>query len=1093
MKFYLFREINVSTKQFIRKMRTTCLLLFVLASGVFATPGSSQVAKVSINLKNAAVAQVLDAIESQTDYLFVYSKDEVDLVRKISVEAEQQSVAEVLTNVFDKTNIVYAMEGTNIMLMERSSAQQQGKKVTGKVTDSGGSSLPGVSVVVKGTTTGVITDNNGNYSLSNLPENATLQFSFVGMKTQEIAVGSKSAINVTLAEETTAIEEVVAIGYGVVKKSDFTGSLSQIKSAAINQVPATNVLQALNGKASGVQVLQNDGSPGGAISIRIRGNNSLRGNNEPLYVIDGFPSSPTVLNNSDIESIEILKDASSTAIYGSRGANGVVLITTKRGKEGRTNVDFETSYTSQSLIKKLDLMNAKEYAQFSNIQQLNDTGKEFFSQSDINNFGTGTNWLDLVTQTAPILATSLNINSGNAKTKFSISGSTFLQDGIVKGSDYNRYSFRSNIDHKFNNFFSASLSSTFSRINTKRKDSGTGSRGNTLMTSAMGAPPTFSPYKDDGTYRVLRIGYPFVATDLWNPVNLLNEQNVQSTANSQLINGALIFNPVEKLTIKVAGGIENIDTRSDNYSTRKLEKSSGAAYIGTNQYTSLLNENTISYNNTFNDKHSISVLAGFTYQDFLTKTFSGGGIGFLSDNFETSNLGAAETPVPQASGYVKSVLLSYLGRVNYSYAGKYLATISYRADGSSKFSNDNKWGYFPSAALAWKVSEEDFLKNNNTISDLKIRTSFGASGSQAIEPYVTLNQLFAGKAVFNDAVYTSFSPGTNLPASLKWETTEQLDFGVDLGILQNRILFTADYYIKNTKDLLNAVSLPASQGFATTIQNVGKVQNKGFDFGLDAKVFTGVFKWTLNANISANRNKVVKLYDGADIYGYPATHNSMSGTMNILREGQPVGRFFGFVEDGYDANGKIKYKDLDNSGSVNDLDRTYIGDPNPGFIYGLNSEMSFKNFELSIFLQGSQGNDIYNLSKVSYAYDYGFGLNMIKEVLDDHWTPATPNAKYPKISLTNYRVSDRFVEDGSYLRLKNIQLAYNMPVEYLKLKWIKSLQVYLSGQNLLTLTKYSGWDPEVNATGAANTTTFGIDDNRYPNSKSFTVGIRARF
>lgn len=1082
----------------VRIMKLTGIMILVALMQVSASVYSQT--KFNLKGNNTSIESVLKEIENQSEFFFLYNNKQIDVTQKINIDVAGKTIEDALETILKKTGIHYLMKDRQIVLYNgdlnsltntigEARVGQQQKSVSGKVTDNNGQPLPGVSVTIKGTANGTITNVDGEYSLSNIPANAVLQFSFVGMKTQEILVEGKTSIHITMQEETIGIDEVVAIGYGTIKKSDLTGSVSQVKSGELNAFPSSNLLQALSGRSSGVQVIQNTGAPGASTSIRIRGANSIQGNNEPLYVVDGFPiNNPTALNNSDIESIEVLKDASSTAIYGSRGANGVVLITTKRGKEGKNSVDFESSYSSQSLIKKLDLMNAREYATLYNAKAINDGVAPYFTESEINDFGNGFDWQDLIYGTAPILTTSLNIMGGNEKTKFSVSGSVHNQDGIIKGSNYNRYSIRTNLDHQFSKKFSASLSSTLTRIDTDRKDSGGGARGNSLIASQF-APPTLTPYNDDGTYRVLAVVYPFVAPDLINPLNFINEQSSVIRANIALINAALVFTPVEDLMIKISGGIENRDDRTDSYTTRDFINSDGSASVSTSQYISLLNENTISYNHSFNEDHQISALAGVTYQDFVTTNLSGSGTGFLSDIFETYDLSAAITPGIPGSGYSKSVLLSYLGRVNYNFKNKYLATVSYRADGSSKFSKGNKWGYFPSAALAWRISEEDFLKDNRLISNLKLRTSWGATGSQAIGPYVTLNQLSSGKTVFNDALYNSFAPGTNLPGNLKWETTEQTDFGLDIGILENLVLITADYYIKNTKDLLNTVVLPSSLGFTRTIQNVGKVQNKGFELGLDAQLFRKEnFKWNMNANISFNRNKVVKLYNGEDILTGSVSVVALQDNTSILREGRPIGQFWGYLENGYDDNGKIKYVDLEPDETLTADDKTYIGDYNPDFTYGINSSMTYKNFELNIFLQGTYGNDLFNLSSVTYAYDFVSGLNMIRDVLNNSWTPTNTNAKYPVISRnTTVNISDRFIEDGSYLRLKNIQLAYTFPVQKLKSNLIQSLQIYASGQNLLTFTGYSGWDPEVNSSG------LGIDNKTYPMSKSFTFGFRARF
>lgn len=988
----------------------------------------------------------------------------------------------------------------NLISVIPSSGQESGNEaevtITGTVSDPNGEPLIGVTITVEGTEIGTVTDAEGNYSIS-VPEGSSLLFSSVGFETQSIAIGDQSILNVTLTEEVAALDEVVVIGYGTQRRSDLTGSVSQVSAREVNAFPATNVLQSLSGRAAGVQVSQTTGAPGAGLNVRIRGTNSIQGGNEPLYVVDGFPifgNNPTVLNNVDVESIEILKDASATAIYGSRGANGVIIITTKQGRAGDTRVDVDFSYSEQTLRKELDLMNAQEYAQFYNLQAINDNVDPYFSQAEIDGFGAGFDWQDFVFQKAPMQSSAVNVNGGNEKTRFSVSGSYLGQEGIVKGSDYNRYSLRSNVDHDISDKFHVNLSSTFSNLTTARRDSDGGARGNTMIGAAISAAPTLTPYNDDGSYRVLANSYPFVAPDIINPINFINEQSNEIKANVFLANAALNFKPIPDLTIKISGGIENRDDRTDGYTSRRFINSNGNASVSTSQFRSLLSENTISYDKTLNDIHRISAVIGVTYQNFLTTFLAGSGVGFLTDISESHDLGAAENPGIPGSGYAKSELLSYLGRINYSFNDKYLFTVSFRSDGSSKYSEGNKWGYFPSGAVAWRISEEDFLKDSKLISDLKLRGSWGITGSQAINAYATLNQLGSGKTVFGNELYTTFAPGTRLPGDLKWETTEQTDFGLDLGLFQNRILLTADYYIKNTRDLLNTVTLPSSLGFTTTLQNIGEVQNKGFELGVDANVFSGKFNWDLVGNISFNRNKVIKLSDGEDILGAFVDVIVIRDNLNLLREGRPIGQFWGYLEDGYDETGQINYRDLDNDGSITANDKTYIGDPNPDFIYGLNSIMSYSNFELTLFLQGSQGNDIFNLSSVPSTMDYSSGVNMPREVLLDHWSPSNIQAKYPIISRnTSVLVSNRFVEDGSYIRLKNIQLAYNFPVQNFGIDWMYQLQLYVSGQNLWTGTDYSWWDPEINSRGGGNSTAQGIDHYSYPTSKTFTVGIRAGF
>lgn len=1074
-----------------RKKFFSCIQI-VFALFLFVSLANAQNQKVQLSGANLTLKAAFKQIEQQTEMSVDYDAEVINTSRQVPTVTKTLTVNELLKQLLRNTGYTYTFEGTHILIKVQQFEGMK-KKVTGTISDETGLSVIGANVVEKGTTNGVITDLNGNFTIE-VADNAILKVSYVGYSTSEMRVGNRTHLAIQIKEDAELLDEVVVIGYGVVKKSDLTGSVSSVKSEEVNAYPSANLLQAISGKTSGMEIKQNTGAPGGSISVRIRGANSVQGSNEPLYVVDGFPisGSPTNLNNSDIESIEILKDASATAIYGSRGANGVVMITTKQGKTGKTRVELDASYTTQSLVKKLDLMNATEYAQFYNMQQLNDTGNEYFTADQIAGFGEGYDWQDLIFRNAPILRTNLSITGGNEKTQFMLGGSVYMQDGIIKGSDYDRYSLQAKINHKVNKYFAVNFSSSLTRAETDRKDSGGGARGSSMISSAISAPPTLTPYNEDGSYRVLATEYPFVATDIINPVNFINEQSNHVRKNSVLANVSFIITPISDLTIKIMGGIQNNDELTSGYKSLQFLHSSGNASLKAAQFTSLLSENTVNYSKRIG-KHSFSVLGGFTYQNFLDTNVSGSGTGFLNDVFDVYSLQSASTPGIPSSFYAKSVLLSYLARVNYSFNDKYLLTASIRRDGSSRFSDGNKWGNFPSAAFAWRVSNEDFLKDVKALSNLKVRASWGKTGSQAIAAYATLNTLSNGKVIFDDALYNTFAPGTRLPGDLKWETTEQYDFGVDIG-LWNRLNITLDGYLKNTSDLLNTVILPSSSGYTSTIRNVGKVQNKGFEASVDARILTGEVKWNVNANISFNRNKVKKLNGGEDIYGGSVNAVVISDETNILREGYPIGQFYGYLENGYDSEGRIVFKDLDGDNVITKNDKTFIGDPNPDFIYGFTTDVGYKGFELSLFFQGSQGNDLFNASAISNTIDYGFGLNMPKEVFYNHWTPENVNAKYPAISYnTTVKVSDRFIENGSFLRLRNIQLTYNLPVKKLHWKWINDIQVYASGQNLLTFTKYSWWDPEVNSFGGSSSTSQGIDFNSYPSSKSYTFGVRFGF
>lgn len=918
-----------------------------------------------------------------------------------------------------------------------------------------------------------------------------------------MAVNGNAVADASLSATNDKLGEIVVIGYGAVRKRDLTGAVSQVKSKDLNVFATPSPLQALQGRAAGVQVVQNSGAPGGSISVRIRGTNSVQGSNEPLYVVDGFPlnGSLSLLNNADIESMEILKDASAIAIYGSRGANGVVLITTKKGRAGEVRIDYESDYTVQRPTKKLKLMNPRQYTEFYNEQATNDNLARYFTQAQVDSFGSaqGTDWQDLILRNAPQFYNVLTVSGGAAKTRFSVSGGIFKQEGIVRNSDYNRYSLRGNVDQDISSKFTLSYSTNLTRIESQRQNSGQGNRGGSLISAMISAPETLAPYVN-GVYRNLSTSYPFISNVIINPVAYINENFDNVKANKILANVAVTYKPAPGLSIRVSGGIENEDNMTTFYgngftSTNGIVSSTttGSANVSSSNVTSLLNENIVNYIKSFGN-HSLTATAGFTYQSFKFANVFGSGSGFISNVQGPYDLGAAGTPGVPGSSYSDWLLLSGLGRLNYSFKEKYMATVSFRADGSSRYSEGNKWGYFPAVALAWRLSREKFFANQSFLSDLKLRGSWGKTGSTAISPYQTLNSLNTNQTIFGDALFVTYAPGSRLPASLKWETTAQTDIGVDFAFLKSRIRGGVDYYIKNTTDLLNTVSLPSSLGYTNTIRNIGKMQNKGLEVTLEADIVRGQnFRWDVSANVAFNRNKVVKLYNGEDVLGESINITVVNDYINRLREGEAIGKFYGFKEIGYDATGKILYEDRDKNNVINALDKTFIGDPNPKYIFGLNTNLSYKAFELSVFFQGSQGNDLFNLSFVGQTLDYGFGLNMPEEVYLNHWTPTNTAAKYPKISRTTAtQISDRFVEDGSYVRLKNIQLAYNIPVQK-AVKWFRSAQVYLSGRNLITITGYSGYDPEINTYGGSNSIRQGIDHYSYPSSKAITVGIRTGF
>ncbi len=1084
------------------------LLTLAFAGFAYASDISAQVLDkpISTDFQNISLRSALTRIERLTDVKFLYQSQVIPASVRVTLSTARGPLSKVLEKLLGPHNIDFEAEGNQIILTKKyasldAPASNSGNNevaalsISGLVTDEENSPLPGVNILVKGTTNGTTSDMDGRYTLDVSDANVVLIYSFIGYTSKEITVGGQNEINVKMEPDIQSLQEVVVVGYGEVKKSDLTGSVSSIKTEELNAYPTTNIMQSLVGRATGVQVSQNTGSPGGGISVRVRGTNSIQGGNEPLYVVDGFPYSgnPTLLNNADIESIEVLKDASATAIYGSRGANGVILITTKRGKAGRTNVEYDGYFGWQTIRNKIDMMTAREYAEFYNEQAANDGLAPHFTPDEVNSFGEGTDWQDVALQTAPVQNHSISVNGGTEKTKFSISGSNFNQDGIIKGSNYIRNSVRANISTQLGKKFSFDINTILSRIDSDRKTSGRGNRGGSMISAMLSGYPTIPTHLADRSYTRLAEVYAWGSNVITNPLNYIEAETEHVRSNKVLTNGAVTFKPIEGLAIKISGGIENTEDILDYYRTKKFNLSQGSARIETDQVTSLLNENTISYMKEFG-KHSISAVAGFTYQNNKTTALDVSGTGFVSDIQEAYDIGAAANQGVPVSSYSDWTLMSYLGRINYSFNSKYLATVSFRTDGSSRYTEGDKWGSFPSASLAWRLSEEQFIKDIPVISDLKIRAGYGETGSTAIAPYYTMNQLQSRKVVFGDALVTGYAPTDRLAGPLKWETTAQTDVGLDIGFLDNRFSLTLDYYVKNTRDLLNTVPLPSSQGYKVTIQNIGKVQNKGFEIAANAVVADGPFRWDVSANLSKNKNKVLTLYSGNDVLGEAINISVINDNINILREGESIGSFFGYIEKGYDNAGKILYEDFNENGIRDIGDKRIIGNPHPDFIYGFNSTMSYKNFELNVFIQGSQGNDIFNVSAVNQTLDYSQALNMPRDVYNNHWTPENVNAKYPVISrTTGAQVSDRFVEDGSYMRFKNIQLSYNLPVSDLKLNWLSRAQLYVSGQNLITFTKYSWYDPEINSYGDGSSIRIGIDHYSYPTAKSVTVGVRLGF
>lgn len=1008
----------------------------------------------------------------------------------------------------------------------------QARIITGKVISTDGMSIPGVNVVLKGTVTGTVTGADGRYSMNVSGRGSILVFSFLGFEKQEITIGDQSTLNVTLNPSVELISDVVVIGYGTVKKSDLTGSVVSVKSSEIQAVHATTFDQALQGRAAGVQVIQTNGVPGGETNIRIRGTSSVNASSEPLYVIDGMlvnsnggevsvsGRGPRIgplasINPNDIESIEVLKDASAAAIYGSRGANGVILITTKRGKEGPGKIDIDVYYGVQQVANKLDLLNAAEFASLVNDASVAAGQTPVYVNPA--NLGKGTDWQGELLRLAPTSNYQLTFSGGTATTKYAVSGSYFTQKGIVVGSDFNRFSFRVNLDQEINKHVSLGTNLSLSGLRANRVETGPGAIVAGVVANALQMNPILPVY--DATQPG---GYTYQhdrKDGIGNPVAEAREYLSLTSTYRLLGNTYLNFKLMKGLEFKTSIGIDGLTSKSNSFGPNFLKRTAnslGEASVADLMAMTWLNENILSYKYDFNDQHHLDLLLGFTAQKFRNESLFGFGFEFNDNRTGYHNLGAAQNPQNPSNGESQWSMISYLGRANYNIQDKYLFTFSGRIDGSSKFAEGNKYGFFPSGAFAWRASEEDFIKEMEYISNLKVRASYGFIGNQSIGPYQSLALVGPlGQGVFNSSagseIFTGSEPLSYPNKDLKWETTEQANLGVDFGVLDNRLSITADVYLKKTTDLLLSTPIPYTTGFASTLLNVGNVENRGLDVDLRTVNLKGKFTWNSSFNISVNRNKITNLAREEDI---------QMGAGNILREGQPIGSFYGYIFDGIfqtDAEaasspvlkgqeatganplsrakaGDRKYRNLDDNNVIDENDRTLIGSAEPAFIYGINNELSYENFTFTFFFQGSQGNEIVNLN-LSNLENFNGQQNVLAEAGLNRWTQENPGNKYLRAlatgSLDNV-FSSRLVEDASYLRLKNINLSYNVPNSVINRLGFKNLMVYASATNLFILTKYSGYDPEGNAYG--NTTNIvGVDNGNYPQTKTYTIGLQLGF
>lgn len=1006
--------------------------------------------------------------------------------------------------------------------------------LTGVVTDEKTNApLEGALVRVKGITNQTLTNNKGEFTLKTaqkLP--LILEASFIGYKPVEVETSSYN-VNIHLQDAQTQLNEVVVMGYGAQRKTDITGSVASVSKSALKQ-PVSSFDNMLQGAVSGVSVTQSSGAPGSTATIRVRGGNSISFGNDPLYVIDGFivynnnsyvntgasngvgVNALTTINPSDIESIEILKDASATAIYGSRGANGVVIISTKRGRRGANEVSYSNYFGQQQVINKIGLLNATEWMRLVNDINESDGKPHTFTDSAINAAGSGSDWQSEALRKGPIQNHEISVSGGDEKSRYLISGNYFRQQGTVINTNFKRYSGRINCERNLSDKFKVSTN-IFGSESEENKLYGNayGSINfqNTSFANLVQVSPAVPIYNADGSYNV---SSPYSTT----PTNIL--QDIAKTTNLTYLTRILAnvsgeYKFTHDLTLKVTAGADMIRTKQNYYSPSYAGSPAGGstgwavkgyASVGSVKADTWINENTLTYDHAFSNTHFLTVLAGYTMQHQKDESAVASAQNFPNDLTKYNNLSYASTPVLSVSDAHESSLNSYLGRVNYSFRHKYNATATLRADGSSKLGANNRWGYFPSIGLSWNINQEEFFKSlAPEFSSLKLRVSAGQTGNSEIPPYSSLAALTPTNYYFNSTLVTGIAPVQITNPDLKWETTTQYNIGIDAGFFRSRLNVVFDVYYKKTSDLLLYVPFPLYTGYASSLQNVGSVENKGFELSINSTNIKGKnLTWTSNFVFASNKNKILSLGDGTDFY-FPLAPTGYVSPV-IVKVGAPVATFWGYDTDGLITQadldkgipvlagvpqkvGDRKYVDTNGDGAVTTLDKHDLGTAQPKFTFGLSNNLSYKGVDLSFFFQGSYGNKIFNFLQQKLELTT-VNLNAAGNLVD-RYSASNPGGTMPRATNAPVsQVADIYIEDGSYLRLKNLTLGYTLPKELISKIHLKQLRFYVGAQNIWTLTDYTGLDPEVNFFDTDNTKQ-GIDYGAYPSNKTFLAGLNISF
>lgn len=1094
-------------------MRISTFLLMVCVFCSYAGNAHSQNAKVSIRMNNVKLDKILNEIENQTDYLFIYN-NQVDINKITSVKVKNEAVAQVLDKILSGTGINYELEGTHIILTTEAikdlHAQQQAKTVTGTVTDVSGEPIIGANIRIKGTTTGTITDIDGNFSIEAEPQ-SVIEVSYIGYLTQETVINNQKSIRFLLKEDTKTLDKVVVIGYGVQKKANLTGSVANINTEKLNTQSNANIGQALQGKIAGVDIVSQGGAPGSGTRIMVRGIGTLN-NASPLYIVDGmYMNSIDHINPNDIASIDVLKDASSAAIYGSRAANGVIIVTTKEGSntEGKPIIDLSVNLGISTASKFLDMLDAKGWAEVTTIARQAIGKPALDMATDLAN-KPDNDWQDIMFRPALMQNYNLSVKGGGKYSTYYTGLGYFNQDGIVKGTNYQRYNIQSKNDYK-RGIFSAgtNLIISFSHDKPLHQELRGGMIGTILQ-----SVPTLEKYDDTreggygGTYGdVVNIPHPLAIID----DNIMDRYNENVKIFANLYAQIELFKGLKyKLNLTPDFSFERYKNYLNKYDFGLATNSITQLTERQRRRRNILVENLLTFDRTFGE-HKISALAGYTYQDSRFRHIQAYGEG-LPQGLE--EIDAATTNRSNEGNSWRSVLTSILGRVFYSYQNKYLFTATIRRDGSSKFGKNNRYGYFPSFSLGWNVTEEKFMENVHWLDQLKLRGGYGVLGNQEIDNYQYSSTITTGINYpdGNGGLLQGAFPKNFANPDIKWEETAMTNVGIDFMAFNNRLSLTADYYVKNTKDILLTVPIPISSGGANDpIRNAGKIRNNGFEFNLGWMDQPNPdISYGINLIGSFNKNKVIAM--GSESGSIKGGSTNQNITTSETKAGYPIGGYWlistaGYFNsqeevDAYAKDGKkiqpaaepgdIKFVDANNDGVINDDDRVFQGSPFPDFTFALNGNMRYKNFDLSIGLQGVLGNKIYNATRQTLE-DVTKGSNFLASCLD-YWTPENKNASHPRLTWDdpnrNTRAeSDRYLENGSYLRLRSVQLGYTFPQTWFK-GAIQHARVYINAENLFTITSYSGYSPDVNADNANYR---GFDNFIYPTNRTFMLGLNVTF